>query len=562
MDGFFESYYRLRPVNATFIGRHEQDHALPDLSAEGVAAVTREAAELLAAAEQIDRAALSPVERLDQQVAEGFLRIQQWEAASEHFYRGNPSLALGELTFGVIGLLLTEYAPAVQRAAAAAARLRRAPDLLRQARALINSAPLAWTEKALDECAGARALFARGVAMWAEENGVQSAALEAACAAALAAVEEYAAWLDSDLRGRLRSSLACGEEAFALLLREGHFLEQSPDEVAAYAEAELAAAQAALEARAHEIGAPNWRLVVAALVQPHPSTDGYLARFQTLWQKSRVLAGERALLTWPDFPIRYVPQPRWAREAAPHLYFLFYRAPAAFDRPPVHDYLVTPIEHSMSPHEQMRRLQANNESVIKLNHVVHHGGIGHHVQNWNAYHGASRIGRVAAVDCAARIALFCGGTMAEGWACYATTLMQEAGFLTAQEEVGELHGRVRMAARALVDVRLHQGRMTLDEAAAFYQENTAMSAAASRGEAVKNSMFPAAAVIYLLGHDMIMQLRADMQARLGSRFSPRAFHDALLSYGSLPVALVGRQMRAGGGVAPLDGPFAENSHAQ
>ena len=69
-------------------------------------------------------------------------------------------------------------------------------------------------------------------------------------------------------------------------------------------------------------------------------------------------------------------------------------------------------------------LQATNDSVIKLNHVIHHGSIGHHVQNWHAFRSASRIGQVAAVDCASRIAMFCGGTMAEGWACYATDLMR------------------------------------------------------------------------------------------------------------------------------------------
>ena len=130
---------------------------------------------------------------------------------------------------------------------------------------------------------------------------------------------------------------------------------------------------------------------------------------------------------------------------------MFYWAPAAFNRPPVHRYLVTPIEPSMPEAEQLRRLQATNDSVIKLNHVVHHGGVGHHVQNWNAYHGASQIGRVAAVDCAARIAMFCGGTMAEGWACYATQLMAEHGFLTLLEEFGEAHADLRMAARAVVD---------------------------------------------------------------------------------------------------------------
>ena len=98
-----------------------------------------------------------------------------------------------------------------------------------------------------------------------------------------------------------------------------------------------------------------------------------------------------------------MPIPVQTRDAAPFLYYLFYRSPAPFDRLPIHDYVVTPIEAEMPADEQQRRLRATNTSVITLNHVVHHGAIGHHVQNYYAYAGASEIGRVAAVDCASRI---------------------------------------------------------------------------------------------------------------------------------------------------------------
>ena len=70
-----------------------------------------------------------------------------------------------------------------------------------------------------------------------------------------------------------------------------------------------------------------------------------------------------------------------------------------------------------------------------------------------------------------------------------------------------------------------------------------MSPAAARGEAVKNSMFPGAAVIYLIGHDDIMALRNEMQALQGEDFNLRAFHDEFLSYGSIPVTLIAQAMR-------------------
>jgi hypothetical protein len=75
---------------------------------------------------------------------------------------------------------------------------------------------------------------------------------------------------------------------------------------------------------------------------------------------------------------------------------------------------------------------------------------------------------------------------------------------------------------------------------------------------VKNSMFPGAAMMYLIGTDMIRELREEMRAMLGSAFSLRGFHDAFLSHGSIPVALIAKMMTGGpieaeGYVAPNDG---------
>jgi uncharacterized protein (DUF885 family) len=224
------------------------------------------------------------------------------------------------------------------------------------------------------------------------------------------------------------------------------------------------------------------------------------------------------------------------------LYFLFYRAPAAFDRIPIVDYLVTPVDAEMPPEERTRRLRATHDGVIKLNHVIHHGGLGHHVQNWYAYHVApSRIGRIAAVDCANRIALFCGGTMAEGWSCYAVDVMEEIGFLTPLERVAQAHTRLRIAIRAIVDVRLHMGAWTLEQATACYRDRAGMSPDAARAEAVKNTLFPGTALMYLTGTEQIHRLRAEMVTRGG--MSLRAFHERFLSFGSIPVALIAHAMR-------------------
>ena len=87
-----------------------------------------------------------------------------------------------------------------------------------------------------------------------------------------------------------------------------------------------------------------------------------------------------------------------------------------------------------------------------------------------------------------------------------------------------------MAARTLVDIRLHHGTYTLEQASAFYRDQVGMSASAALGEAVKNSMFPATATMYLVGTDLIHELRHELAAHDGAEFNLRQFHDRLLSY--------------------------------
>jgi len=542
MDAFFASYYAHRPVNATFIGTRGHDHRLPDLSESGMGDLLADTTDLLRRTEG-EPAPTSAPAKLDARLARGFLKIQDWELRSEHFQRGNPSLYTGEAVFGVMSLFLNHSAPLDERVEAATQRMEAVADLLARSRENVRAAPPAWTERAIRECDGALLFFTEGVEALAQAQGIDSPAFEAAARDAARAFSEHRAHLESDLLLRPSDRYAAGAEALDLYLREGHVLLQPAEEIVRYAEEQMAEAAAYLREHSADFGIATPTEVLAGLSDIHPEPEAYYARYEEVWDAVRRIADERALLTWPDFPIRYVPRPEWSRKAAPFLYFLFYRSPAAFNRPEVHDYLVMPLDPPAEADETRAFLRANNDSVIKLNHVVHHGGIGHHVQNWHAFRAESRIGQVAAVDCASRIAMFCGGTMAEGWACYATDLAAEAGALTPLEQFAEVHGRIRMATRTVVDVRLHRGEMSLDDAAAYYQAHAGMSAGAAHGEAVKNSMFPGAAVMYLTGTDAIHELRQEMMKRQGPDFELRSFHDTFLSYGSIPVTLVAEEMK-------------------
>jgi uncharacterized protein (DUF885 family) len=104
--------------------------------------------------------------------------------------------------------------------------------------------------------------------------------------------------------------------------------------------------------------------------------------------------------------------------------------------------------------------------------------------------------------------------------------------------VAQQHTRARLVARAVVDIGLHEGSLSFDDAITLYRARIGMSPEAAQAEACKNSMFPGTAIMYWLGTEGLHQLRRDRQQIEGASFSLRAFHDRLLAFGSIPVALV------------------------
>ncbi len=490
---------------------------------------------------------LTVAQRLDHRLASGFIEIRLWELGSGHFAGGNPAYYTGEAIFGIISLFQRDAEPFADRVTAAIARMQAIPAFLAQARANIPSAPTAWTERAMRECRSALIYFSSGLRTLAAEREITEPTFLAAADGAHAAFTEHLAWLEEALLLNPNESYASGREAFERYLSAGHCLpaEQNADWVLANAQQAMNAAQAELEARAAAIDpSKTWQELLASLADLHPSAEDYYATYGRVWRAAKDAAIAAGLVTWPDFPIEFVPFPASDRDAAAGLYYLFYRCPPALGYHDSHRYLVTPVEPGMTPEEQERRLRATNESVIKLNHVVHHGGLGHHVQNWNAFRAESRIGQIAGTDAASRVAFFCAGTLVEGWACYATDLAEEIGFLTPLEALSEQQSRARMAARAIADVSIHTGQMTLADAAAFYEREAGMSAAAAHGEAVKNSMFPGAAMMYLSGTSAIHALRQQVAAQEGAAFNLRDFHDRFLSYGAVPISLIAEEMSA------------------
>jgi uncharacterized protein (DUF885 family) len=133
----------------------------------------------------------------------------------------------------------------------------------------------------------------------------------------------------------------------------------------------------------------------------------------------------------------------------------------------------------------------------------------------------------------------------EGWALYAEELGHEMGiYRTPHERFGQLTYAMWRANRLVVDTGIHALGWSRGRAIAYMTENTALSAHEIRTEVDRYISWPGQALSYYLGMLRIKALRAEAERELGARFDLRAFHDAVLETGSVPLPVLTAHVRA------------------
>jgi len=135
-----------------------------------------------------------------------------------------------------------------------------------------------------------------------------------------------------------------------------------------------------------------------------------------------------------------------------------------------------------------------------------------------------------------------GGAYAEGWGLYSERLADEMGLYRNEgERFGMLDAQAWRAGRLVVDTGLHALRWPRQRSIDFLRM-AGLSETDAVIETDRYICWPGQALTYMVGQLEIQRLRAELTARDGSRFDLRAFHDAVLGHGSLPLATLSREL--------------------
>lgn len=131
----------------------------------------------------------------------------------------------------------------------------------------------------------------------------------------------------------------------------------------------------------------------------------------------------------------------------------------------------------------------------------------------------------------------------EGWGLYAERLGVEMGvYENAYQQFGRLSYEMWRACRLVIDTGIHSQGWSRQQALDFLSSNTSLSQANVRAEVDRYISWPGQALSYKMGEIKIRQLRAKAEQQLGNKFDLRAFHDALLANGALPLEILEAEM--------------------
>jgi hypothetical protein len=559
------------PVEATRLGLPDGAGALPDLAPAALAARSRDLGALAAAIEAALASLPAEVRGAAREARGDLLLLADSVAYRRFLLDERPRLhqdPLAALTLVAAGLhehlrrTDVDQAEQCRRLEASVQRARRVPVLLEQAGSLLTGAPAPHLDVALQRLPGLIALVRDELPRRAEALGIDVSPARDAGEVAAEGLEAFGALLD-ELTEEPASDWRLGPEHHAVTLRSALGTVMAPGEIEDRARSWIAEVRAEMA----ELAAATWsrrfpgepvpadaaeriRRTLDAIAATAVPRDALVDEARRAIEEARAFALASGLTDVP-------PAERLTVTEVPP--FLRGIAVAFISQaPPLEPeagctFYLAPVPDAWDDAQARSFLREYNPSQLR-SLAIHEGYPGHFVQ----LEHASQHPRLAR-------RLLTRPAFAEGWAVYIERVVAAAGF--GDDATSVVSGddyrftqrklELRIATNALLDVGLHAGELTDDDALSLLTRTACQEHAEAEGKLTRAKVTSGQLCAYFVGGEEVTDLRAEVEQREGAAFDLRDFHQRLLSHGTPTVALVAGALRDDD--AQVRRPFARSA---
>jgi hypothetical protein len=552
LDGLFLA----KPHLATFMGDHRFDDRFPDLSPRGLELRQRVLEQQKLRLASVDSSQLPLDEQVDAEImADGidlellYLReIKDWEW-DPRLHDSFPYYDPREILAGrVSDIIHGDFAPARQRLSSLLGQMKNLPAFLKQAEDQLRNPARVFTEQAIGDNKGRIELFNGELAQFIRvADGVPPnfrAEAENARRSATAALEGYQRFLEQVLLPRSSGDWRLGADRYQKKFPLALQTSLNPASVIPRAEAAFKKNREELFEIAlqlykglfpekHPPGPVNSlviqnriiRQVKDELSKDHPKPGELVEAHRRNLDEFRTFIEKHELLRLPPretLTVREMPPFKRGVAAAEYL------APGVLERKSQWQatYYVDPIDPSWDAERVESYLRGNNNYEIQLT-AMHEAYPGHHTQYYYARQNLSPLR-----------AVLWNAPFVEGWAVYGEDLMTRLGYggdKNLRYRFFARRGDMVVATNILIDIRLHSGQMSEEEAVRFMVEEGYQEKAQAEKKLLRAKLDSTQLSQYFLGYDEITELEKDYRKKKRESFNQREFNESLIGHGSIAV---------------------------
>ncbi|MEY2578275.1 MAG: hypothetical protein QOI49_1099 [Verrucomicrobiota bacterium] len=507
------------PVNSSDAGLHTWDNRLTDYSAAKIAERNQHVRKVLDQVRAMPGAKWAKDDRIDWMLFRSQLENFDFGTRVLQSEKTDPQLYVGECTNGIFSLLKKEYDAPRTRALAATERLKQMPAMLAQGERNLQKPVKLFARLAIDSARAIDPLLKDSLMTLARDMPPNERdALVKARDEALAAIHGFADRIEKRLPSMVDFA-PMGAANYNYYLTNVLLLPLNDEQVAMLGRAELA------RYRALESLLPD-----PSLADPDPARSknippdqaSFLAAYESREQEMIAYMKEHKLVTIPDylgrFEIRQLPEA--FKPTSPGG---FMNPPGVYDKD-ASGFFFIPTYNPQSKNFYIRAAIEDPRPILG-----HEGIPGHFMQLSIANHLPNEIRRQHG-----------DGVFVEGWALYGEEMLMRTGLYpensAAQGQILRL-SRYR-SARIGVDVNLHTGKWSFEQAVQYFMEAGGLDREAAEGEAAGAASSPTQKISYIVGKWQIMNLLGRYRDKAGANFRLGQFHDDLIKNGSLPLSIV------------------------
>ena len=518
-----DDYYNWRnenyPVASSEAGLHTWDNRLTDYSAAKIAERAQHVRKLLDQVRATKTEKWTKDDRIDWLLFRAQLEEVDFGENILKLEQTNPLTYVNECSNAIFSLLKKEYDTPRNRALSAAARFKAMPGLFVEAEKNLQKPVKLYAQLAIQSARNIDPLFKESTAPLAKDlSEAERADFEKSRDGALAAIHGFADRLEKKLP-RMVDFAPMGEANYNYYLKHVLLLPLNAVQVEMLGRAELARYRA-LEALLPDPSMADPNPERAKSVPP--DQEAFLKAYESREAEMIDFLKSHQLITLPDylgkFEIRQLPEA--FKPTSPGG---FMNPPGVYDKDPVGFFFIP----TYNPKSKNFYLRAAIEDPRPI--LGHEGIPGHFMQLSIANHLPNEIRRQNQ-----------NGVFVEGWALYGEEMLMRTGLYpegsAAQGQILRL-SRYR-AARIGVDVNLHTGKWTFEQAVNYFMEAGGLDREAAEGEAAGAATQPTQKIWYITGKWQIMNLLGKYYDKMGANFRLGQFHDDLVKNGSLPVSII------------------------